>query len=63
MNKPKDVHVGIYDAGKDEIKVWCVSFTIKGSLHRKDGKVDEAARKKKEKEISKIIEGLTFPEE
>ena len=55
--KPRNVHVSTFDAGGGEIKVWNVSFTIPGSLPKRD----ETARRKKEKEIQRLIETLDFP--
>lgn len=63
MSKPRDIHVGVYDTGKGEIRVWCTAFTIKGFLARKDGKVDETSRRAKEQQIQKLIAQMSFPEE
>lgn len=61
--KAREISVGITDDGQGEIHVWCVSFRLKGSLPRPDGKVDEASRRSKEKEIAKLIASLDFPGE
>jgi hypothetical protein len=61
--KPRDVSVGIYDAGGGKLKVWSVTFTIPGSLSRTNGKIDETDRRRKEKEIAKLVESLDFPGE
>jgi hypothetical protein len=64
MARPKDVSVSLYDTGKGELHVWGISLRIKGSLPRKaDGRVDEAAIKRKERQIAKLIELLEISEE
>lgn len=59
--KPKDIHVSLYQSGDDEVRVWCVSFTLKGSI-KKDGKPNEALRKRMESAIAKFLESVDFPE-
>lgn len=59
-DRPKNVSVSLYDSGNGELVVWNASFTIPGSLQRKDGKVDEADRVKKQKAIQKILTKLDF---
>ena len=58
--KAKGVSVSLYQQG-GELRIWCASFTLKGSLPMKDGKTDEAALRKKQKEIQKILEAVEFP--
>lgn len=60
MNRPKNISVGVYDAGNGELRVWCCSFSIKGSLIRKDGIVDNEDRNKKEQLIARTIEKVVF---
>lgn len=60
--KPRDVSVSIFD-NKDSIRVWCAAFTLKGTLPHKDGKVDEAVRKRIQKAIEKVLSQVEFPEE
>lgn len=59
--RPRDVSVGIYDAGGGKLKVWSVTFTIPGSLPKTNGVVNETVRRRKEKEIARLIESLDFP--
>jgi hypothetical protein len=60
--RPRNVSVSLYE--KDgELKIWCASFTIKGSIiATNDWKAREAAVRNKCKEIEKILEGVEFPE-
>lgn len=60
--KPKNVHVGVYQDQEDEVRVWCVSFTLKGATIKKNGKVSEALRKRMEENIRKFLESVDFPE-
>jgi hypothetical protein len=57
--KARNVSVSVIDGG-EELHVWGVSFTIKGSLPRQDGKVIESARRKIQKEIQRILEQVEF---
>lgn len=59
-DRPRNVSVSLYDSGNGELVVWSASFTIPGSLERKDGKVDESDRVKKQKAIQKILAKLDF---
>jgi hypothetical protein len=61
--KAKDVSVSLYDAGDGILKVWCASFTINGTIPKKDGLAIEGAIKKKQKEIAKLIEAMEFPDD
>lgn len=61
--KLKNVSVSVVDEGGGKLKVWNASFTINGSLPTKNGYVDNDARRKKEKEIARLLESLDFPEE
>lgn len=61
MSKPRDVSVSLYDAGDDTLRVWCASFTIKGSLPQ--GKDREAAIKRKQKQIERLLATIEIPEE
>ena len=58
MNKPKEVSVSFFPLPNGELKIWCASFTIKGERPK-----DEASYHKKCREIEKILEQLTLPEE
>jgi hypothetical protein len=62
MSNPKSVSVSITEDANG-IRVWCASFHIKGSIPKKDGKIDETARLKKQKQIEKILEQVVFPDE
>lgn len=62
MSKPRNASVSIIDT-PNGIQVWCAKFDIKGSIPKKDGKVDEAARVKIQKRIEKVLEGVEFPDE
>lgn len=55
--KPRNVSVSIVDAN-GTLNVWNVSFTIPGSIERKDGIVIESARRAIEKEIAKAISNI-----
>jgi len=57
--KPKNVSVSLYQHG-GELRVWCASFTLKGELPVKDGKTDEAAVRRKQREIEKVLESMEF---
>jgi len=57
--KPKNVSVSLYQNG-GELRVWCASFTLKGELPVKDGKTDEAAVRRKQREIEKVLESMEF---
>jgi len=57
--KARNVSVSVVDSD-DEIKVWSASFTLKGSLPRKDGFISESARRKVEKQIQKVLEQVEF---
>ncbi len=57
--RPKNVSVSLYQHG-GELRVWCASFTLKGELPVKDGKTDEAAIRKKQREIEKVLESMEF---
>jgi len=59
--KPKDVHVSLYQSGEDTVRVWCVAFTLKGSV-KKDGKPNEALRKRMQNNIQTFLESVDFPE-
>jgi len=59
--KPRNVSVSLVENGKDEVKAWCVSFTLKGSL-RKNGKVNEDTRKRMQNVIQKFLESVDFPD-
>jgi hypothetical protein len=64
MSKPKNVSAHLYDDGKGELHVWCVSFDIRGSIPRgANGLADEAAIRRKQKQIAKLIEQLEIPED
>jgi hypothetical protein len=64
MARPKDVSVSLYDTGKGELHVWGISLRIKGSIPRlANGKANEAAIKRKEKQIAKLIELLEISED
>ena len=62
-SRPRNVSVSITDTPEGEIKVWCATFTIPGSLKRTDGKVDEADRLAKQKKIQQALERLVISEE
>lgn len=55
--KAKNVSVSFYQQG-GELRVWCASFTLKGHIPN----MDEAAYKKKCREIEKILASLEFPD-
>ena len=59
--KPRNVNVALYQEGGEEVRVWCVSFNLKGSI-RKNGKPDEAARRRMQSLIQKFLEGVDFPD-
>jgi hypothetical protein len=60
--RAKNLSVHLYQHG-GELKVWCVSFDLKGSLPRDDqGRTLEAAVRQKQKEIQKILETVEFPD-
>ncbi len=59
--RPKNVSVSLYQHG-GELRVWCASFTLKGELPVKDGKTDEAAVRRKQREIEKVLESMEFPD-
>ena len=59
--RPKNVSVSLYQHG-GELRVWCASFTLKGELPVKDGKTDEAAIRRKQREIEKVLESMEFPD-
>lgn len=54
MAKPRNVSVSSVDAGKGEVHVWCVSFTLKGSAPRQQD-VERLNR-----EVRKAVEALEF---
>lgn len=58
--KAKNISVSLYDAGNGELRVHCAGFTIKGSLSRKDGIVNEQERRKKQNEIERILSSIEF---
>lgn len=62
MSRPRNVSVHIIE-NANGIHVWCASFDIKGSIPKKDGKVDETARLKIQKQLAKVLEGVEFPDE
>jgi len=59
--RAKNVSVSFYQQG-GELRLWGVSFTLKGSLPTKDGKMDSAAYNKKCREIEKLIASIEFPD-
>lgn len=60
--KAKNVSVSLYQQG-GELRVWCASFNLQGSLPRDaNGRVLESAIRKKQKEIEKILEAVEFPD-
>jgi hypothetical protein len=60
--KAKAVSVSLYEQN-GELRIWCASFTIKGSIPATtDWKAREAAIRSKCKEIEKLLEGVEFPE-
>lgn len=59
--RPKNVSVSLYQHG-GELRIWCASFTLKGELPIKDGKTDEAAVRRKQREIEKVLESMEFPD-
>jgi hypothetical protein len=61
--KAKNVSVSLYEQ-EGELRIWCASFTIKGSIPpTKDWKAHETAVRKKCREIEKILEAVDFTEE
>lgn len=60
MNRPRDLSIGVYDTGNGDLRVWCCSFSIKGSLLHKNGIVDNDDRNKKEQLIAHVIEKIVF---
>lgn len=62
--KPRGVSVSLYDAGGGTLRVWCVSFDIKGAIPKDpQGRSYESAIRKKQKEIQKILEAVEFPDD
>ena len=62
--KPKDISVSLYDAGDGTLRVWCASFTIKGSLPKDtQGRTLLSAVRKKEKQIAQLIQMLEVPDD
>jgi hypothetical protein len=59
--RARNVSVSLYQQG-GELRIWCATFTLKGSLPIKDGKTDEGALRKKQREIEKLLESLEFPD-
>ena len=60
--RARNVSVSLYEQG-GELRIWNASFTLRGSLPRgADGKVDEDALRRKQKEIQKILESMEFPD-
>jgi hypothetical protein len=59
--RARSVSVSLYQQG-GELRIWCTTFTLKGSLPTKDGKIDEVALHKKQREIEKLLESVEFPE-
>jgi hypothetical protein len=59
--RARNVSVSLYQHG-GELRIWCASFTLKGELPIKDGKTDEAALRKKQHEIEKLLESVEFPD-
>ncbi len=59
--KARGVSVSLYQHG-GELRIWCASFTLHGSLPTKDGLTDEVALRKKQREIEKLLESLEFPD-
>lgn len=57
MAKPRDTSVSLYDQGKGELHVWCISFKLNGSTP------NPAAVARKQKQIQKLIESLDIPDE
>ena len=60
--KPRNVSISVVESG-DDLKIWCATFTLKGSLPRVDGRVDEKARKALQKKLAKFLETVEFPDE
>jgi hypothetical protein len=58
--KARNVSASIYDGGDNTIQIWGVSFSLPGSLPRKDGKIIEDLRRKLEKEIERAIAEAEF---
>lgn len=60
--KPRNVSISIVESGP-ALKVWCASFTLKGSLPRTDDMiVDEKARKAIQRKLEKFLETVEFPD-
>lgn len=57
--RPRNVSVSLVEQD-GKLKAWGITFTLPGFLPRKDGKVDEAARKELEKKLAKLLETVDF---
>lgn len=56
--KPRNVSVSLYNAGNGEIKVWCVSFSLKGSVN---GNLE--AEKKFKKNLERFLSQVEIPDD
>ena len=62
--KLQDVSVSLYDAGNGTLRVWCASFTVKGSIPKDpQGHSYESAIRKKQKEIQRLLETMEVPDD
>lgn len=57
--KPRNTSVSLIEVD-GHLHVWNASFTLTGTLARKDGRVDEADRKRLQAAIGKAIAAVNF---
>lgn len=57
--KPRNTSVSLIEVNGN-LRVWSASFTLPGTLAQKDGKVDEADRKRLQETITKVIAAVNF---